>query len=248
MPAPPPCLILTRPQQDSQRFADAARADGWAGDILIAPLLEITLLPPPEAELARARSLVFTSQHGVAALAAATTRRDWPVWAVGPRTAQAAQAAGFATVYEAGGDAEALLKDLAQTPPPGPVLHMRGTHAAADIAQALQALGQQAEALVAYAQVACPFSPAALARLAAGGVVVLPVFSPRSAQLLAQALAGLPAGRRQLFPIAISAAAAAPLDKLGLQPCMIAARPDMPSMRAALIATQAKLEPWAKPR
>jgi uroporphyrinogen-III synthase len=248
MQAPPPCLLLTRPQQDAQRFADQARAEGWAGDILISPLLEIILYPPPEADLAHARSLVLTSQHGVAALAGATLRRDWPVWAVGPRTAQAARAAGFAQVHEAGGDAAALLRDLVQNPPPPPVLHLRGAHVATDIAQVLQDKGQHAEGIVVYAQLPCALSPAACARLEAGGDVVLPVFSPRSAQLLAKALAGVSHAQTRLHPVAISAAAAAPLDGLGLMPCQIATRPDMPAMCAALAATQAKLEPWAKPR
>jgi uroporphyrinogen-III synthase len=248
MPAPPPCLLLTRPQEDAQRFADLASADGWEGDILISPLIEIILHPVSEAALAQAASLVFTSQHGVAALVAATARRDWPVWAVGPRTAQAARAAGFGQVHQAGGDAAALLDDLVQTPPVQPVLHLRGAHAASDIAQLLGERGLRAEGLVAYTQTACPLSSVAKARLEAGGDVVAPVFSPRSARLLADSLADVSHTSTRLYPIAISAAAALPLAGLGLQPCIIAARPDVPAMRGALLATQAKLEPWAKPR
>ena len=248
MPAPPPCLLLTRPQEDAQRFADLVLADGWMGEILISPLMEITLHPLPEAALAQAGSLVFTSQHGVAALVAATDRRDWPVWAVGPRTAQAARAAGFEMVHEAGGDAAALLKDLAQSPPLPPVVHLRGAHVAADIAVALRAQGIEAEGLVAYWQTARPLSSVAKARLEAGGDMVLAVFSPRSARLLADSLAEVSHWKTRLHPVAISAAAASPLAGVGLHPGIIAARPDMPAMRDAVLATQAKLEPWAKPR
>lgn len=243
-----PCLILTRPQTDAVRFAAQACADGWQGDVLIAPLLRIVLMPPPRARLDGAGTLVFTSQHGVAAVAAATPRRDWPVWAVGPRTAEAAREAGFTDLHQSGGDAVALLKDLRQTLPRPPVLHLRGVHAAADIATTLRATGQKAEALVVYRQEALDLTLAARNRLTQGGDIVLPVFSPRSAQLLADAL-GPQAGRKaRLHVIAISDAAARPFRQFSDIALHIADHPDACAMRTVLTATQPLLEPWQKPR
>ena len=243
-----PCLLLTRPQADSALFAQRVRAEGWVGEVLFSPVLKIVLQPPKPAQLDTANTLVFTSQHAVAALVAATERRDWPVWAVGPRTAQAAQEAGFRDLRQSGGDAKALLHDLTRDPPMPPVLHLRGQHAASDIARHLRAAGQEADAVVVYRQDACALSPEAMLRLRQGGDVILPVFSPRSARLLSSALLAQTAITARLHLIAISDAAALPLNPVAAARCCIATRADAHAMRDAVLAVQATLEPWEKPR
>ena len=243
-----PCLMLTRPVSDSARFAAQAQAAGWQGAVLIAPLLEIVLLPLDVTTLRSARTLVLTSQHAVRALSLATDARDWVVWAVGPRTAQEARAAGFAVVHQSGGDAKALLDDLTHSPPPAPVVHLRGRHAAADIAAALQAQGQDATAVVSYEQVARPLSEQAQARLRQGGDVVLPVFSPRSGRLLADAITEIVPASTRLHLIAISKAAADAVAIIPVATCHIAAHPDARSMCDALASMQQTLEPLRKPR
>ncbi|WP_296475965.1 uroporphyrinogen-III synthase [Roseinatronobacter sp.] len=243
-----PCLVLTRPKPESERFAQQAREAGWQEEILIAPLLEIVLLPLEEAEFAAARTLVVTSQHAVSALVLATDRRDWHVWAVGPRTAQAALQAGFDTVHQSGGDAKALLADLAQTPPLGPIMHIRGRHAVADIAAALRALGQDASSVVGYEQFSRGLDDAVVQRLQQGGDVVLPVFSPRSGCLLANALRPINTTKARLHLIGISAAALKAVSLEGVASRHIAARPDAASMCSTLGDVQQTLEPARKPR
>jgi uroporphyrinogen-III synthase len=238
-----PCLVLTRPQPLSARFADQARQAGWRGDIVIAPLLEIVLHPLQEGDFADARTLVVTSQHAVSALVQATDRRDWVIWAVGPRTAEVAREAGFLHIHQSGGDAKALLDDLTQAPPPAPIVHVRGHHAAADIAAALQAQGQEARSVVGYEQVSCDLSAVASARLRAGGDIVTPVFSPRSARLLAQAVQECGVGATRLHLVGISAAAIDALGQMPMASCHIAARPDAGSVCAALMSVQQTLEP-----
>ncbi|MCC5961522.1 MAG: uroporphyrinogen-III synthase [Rhodobacteraceae bacterium] len=252
----PPCLILTRPRHESARFAHDARQAGWRGAIVCAPLLRIEPLPVPPHVLAGAGSLVVTSQHAVTALARATRRRDWPIWCVGPRTGQAAQAAGFAQVRVAGGDAVSLRARLIADPPREPVLHLRGNHAAMDIAAELRAQGIEAQAQVVYRQEALALPAEAAARFAQGGDLVLPVFSPRSARLLVAALAPLRPDAAHLHLLAISAAArdaalAGPDNGargLVWQGVQVAARPDAPAMLAGILALQAALEPLKKPR
>ncbi len=243
-----PCLMLTRPETESARFAEQAQAAGWRGSVMTAPLLEIVLLPLDVAALTGARTLVFTSQHAVSALILATDARDWVVWAVGPRTAQAARAAGFAVVHQSGGDASALLDDLTHSPPSAPAVHLRGRHAASDIAGALRAQGQDASAVVCYEQVAQPLSAQAMARLRQGGDVVLPVFSPRSGRLLADAIAAIAPLPTRLHLVAISTAAANVATISPLASCHVAARPDARSMCDALATMQQTLEPLGKPR
>jgi uroporphyrinogen-III synthase len=243
-----PCLVLTRPKVESQRFAQQARDAGWRGEILIAPLLEIVLLPLEEAEIFLARTLVLTSQHAVSALTLATDRRDWDVWAVGPRTAQAALHAGFATVHQSGGDAKALLADLAQAPLQGPVLHLRGRHAIADIAAALRALGYDASSIVGYEQLPRNLDDCAVQRLQHGGDLVLPVFSPRSGRLLAKALQSITTTKTRVHLLGISEAA---LKAVFFEPAAsrhIAARPDAASICSKLGEVQQTLEPARKPR
>ena len=243
-----PCLFLTRPEADSLRFAQAARAAGWRGEVLVAPLLRIVPAPPSEEVLSAAQTLVATSQHAIAALVAAKPLRDRPIWCVGPRTAQAAQAAGFGKVHVAAGDAQSLRAALLAALPEEPVLHLRGDHAAMDIAAELRAAGLQAEACVVYEQVAQPLTDAARARLGKGGDVVLPVFSPRSARLLVAAMEGCTAPSTRLHLLAISSAAQAAAQVVPWASQHSAARPDGPAMIAALGRVQAALEPAEKPR
>ncbi len=244
----PTCLFLTRPEADSARFAQAARAAGWRGEVLIAPMLRIALDPPPQRVLQTARTLIVTSQHGVAALVAATEARDWPIWCVGPRTAEAARDAGFADIHEGGGDARALLAALLAAAPQTPLLHLRGRHAAMNIASELRAAGLRALSHVVYAQIARPLSAEARARLAQGGDLVMPVFSPRSAQVLARALRREPLSAARLHLVAISAAAREAATGPVWASQQVAERPDAPGMLAALGRAQAALEPLEKPR
>lgn len=243
----PPCLVLTRPQASAQSFAQQAQAHGWSGEVLIAPLIEIRLFDLPDNLLDGIATLIATSRHAIAALAKGTKRRDMPLWTVGPGTAQAARAAGFRHVFEAGGDAKALLRDLKEAGVAGPFLHLRGNHVATDLVAALAAIGHQAQGCIVYAQDALPLSLQAQQRLQAGGDLVLAVFSPRSGALLAAQLQALDLSRAGLHLVAISTAATQPLEGLSLASRRIAAQPDADGMLAALAATHAALEPLGKP-
>ncbi len=228
-------LLLTRPRAQSERFVrDFAAALGRELPVVIAPLIEIVprgLAVDP----GTAAGLIFTSENGVAAFAAAEARRHWPVWCVGERTADAARAAGFSQVSVAGGDAESLVAGILAARPAGPLLHLRGAHAAGDVSGRLTAGGIPTTAAVVYDQVAQPLSAEARALLAdPAAEVLVPLFSPRSAALLAEAAGTV---RARLHPVAISAAAAAVWDDCaaaGARPARVAAAADAPAMIAAL--------------
>ncbi|MGY6696206.1 MAG: uroporphyrinogen-III synthase [Roseinatronobacter sp.] len=239
----PPCLLLTRPQLDSERFVHQLREAGFHGQIVISPVLGICLHPPGEDQLSEAKTLVVTSQHAVTAVNLATKRRDWPIRAVGPRTAAVAREAGFSSVMQSGGDASALLADLLRDRPEEPILHLRGKHIAADIAQVLRAQGMRADSLVVYEQVSRPLSSDGWRQLEGDGDILLAVFSPRSSQLLAEMLSDPTTIRARLHLVAISQAAADAFKGISIDQCCIAAQPDGPSMLRAILALQAKLEP-----
>ena len=215
-----PVLLLTRPERDARRFEARVRAlrpGDWRA--VVSPLLEIVPLAEPQAPEGVP---VFTSAHAVPF---AGPGRGRPAWCVGPRTATAARAAGWAP-REGGGDAEALLAAILAAPPE-PVVHLRGVHARGALAERLRAAGREAEERIVYDQRALALTEEARSALAGPAPVVAPAFSPRSAALLLAAV-GNPSAPFRV--IAVSAAAAEPLRRWSP---LVAARPDGEAMAEA---------------
>lgn len=173
-------LLLTRPAAQSARFAQEALPVLGPRPVVISPVLEI--VPRPAVLPDRIGGLIFTSESGVATLPAGVPR-DVPAFCVGPRTAAAAERAGFSAIA-AGGDAQSLLALLCSRPVEEPLLHVRGAYVAADLEQALAAAGIAALSVVTYDQQARPLSAEARALLGGASAVLVPLFSPRSARLV----------------------------------------------------------------
>lgn len=242
-------LLLTRPQQAAQDFAQVVTAAGWTGPVMVAPLMQIVpcALDPRARE--GAGTLVFTSHHGVGAWLAAGGGVTLPVWCVGPRTAQAAHEAGFSHIAQApGGDAVSLRAALLAARPVPPVLHLRGTYAAMALAEELTLAGLPAREMVAYDQQACALPDKARDLLSRPGPVVVPLFSPRSARLFAAELEKLPNPVAQLHVVAISRPCAAALDGGKCSTLRTVDHPDGGAMRNAVLQVQAELEDNEKPR
>lgn len=178
-----PFLLLTRPGPQSLRFAGMVSG----ARVVISPVLRIVGLEFDRAQADRAARLVFTSENAVAFAGAGWGR---PALCVGPRTAQAAQAAGFAAV-EGPGDAQRMLPMLGDW---ADALHLHGLHRAMELPLA---------GIAVYDQQAQPLTPEAREALAGDAPVILPLFSPRSARLLAAELGAIPA-RAPLAVVAIS--------------------------------------------
>ena len=223
-------VLLTRPEPQSRRFA-AQVADrlGPAVRIVIAPLMRIEPHGPLPV-LAPGDVPVFTSESGAEAFAALGGRCAGPAFAVGGRTAAAARRLGFAPVVEGPGDGAGLAGLIVGTAAPGGtpdggarVWHLHGSHVASDVAALLRARGMRAEGAAIYDQVALPLSAAAQALLAGGAPVLVPVFSPRTARLLAGDLAR---ARAPLGLAAISPAVARELPVQSAGKVAVAARAD----------------------
>ena len=164
-----PLCLLTRPLAQSRAFA----AEMPGVDCLIAPILRIEALPFDAAQVARAPGLIFTSANAVPFAGPGQGR---PALVVGPQTAAAARATGFA-VEEGPGDAQGLLPLLASR---AGWLHLHGGHRA----RALPVAG-----IAVYDQIAQALSATAQAALMGSRPLILPLFSPRSAALLSDAAA-----------------------------------------------------------
>lgn len=186
-----PVVLITRPEAAARRFAAQVEALGLRH--VIAPLLRIIEVPHDAQAVREATGLVFTSENGVRFAGPGNGR---PAWCVGPRTAEAAAAAGY-DVTEGPGDAAGLIPLIGDLGPGW--LHPHGAHVAARL---------PVPGIVVYDQLPLPLPPEAGALLRGSSPVILPLFSPRSARLAAGAVkaaqgqAGAP-----LWTVPISAAA-----------------------------------------
>jgi uroporphyrinogen-III synthase len=181
------------------------------------------------------QAILATSANGVRALARRTGRRDLPVFAVGPQTAQAARALGFNQVRSADGDAVALAQAVPSwtSPKAGPLLHAAGADAPGKLADALTASGFQVRSEILYDVIAVDeLSTNATAEIAANRIDAVLLFSPRSARAFVQRLneAGLTEHATRMIAGCISQATASALAPLTMKEVRIAARPNQESL------------------
>jgi uroporphyrinogen-III synthase len=220
MQAPVPALILTRPEAASRQFLQTLNADLRARlQVVISPVLRIVPVGGP-VDPGAARGIVFTSANAVQA----DLPRDLPCFCVGAATTRAARAAGW-DAQQSGTDADSLVARLLADRLAGPLLHLRGRHARGDVAARLSAGGIACAEQVVYDQLAQPLSGEALTAL--GDAAILPVFSPRSAELIAPQL---PA-QGDVRIAALSPAVAAIFTGLSARQVHVCARPDAGAMR-----------------
>jgi uroporphyrinogen-III synthase len=184
MSSPRPVLLLTRPEEGSRRFLDVLDQDLLNQvDVVVSPLLEIVPLSAP-VDVTEMRGLIFSSQNGVRVAASKTSDRSLPAFCVGAATTAAAQNAGWQS-QRMGEDAETLVAALCDLKPQSPLLHLRGRHARGDVATRLTANGLSTAELVIYDQQAQTLNDAALQALTQAERVIAPLFSPRTAEVLA---------------------------------------------------------------
>lgn len=175
-------LLLTRPEAQSKAFLiSCEKAAGRRLPAIISPVMSISHtgeLP----DLDTYATIIFTSGNGVKTALEITSLKGRRIATVGQRTAELAQSAG-ASAISLGDDVEAFLSavgDLAD-----PVLLCRGTHTTGNLAERLRQTGLSVDEAVIYDQEALPLSVAARSLLAGDRPVIAPVFSPRTASLLA---------------------------------------------------------------
>ena len=120
-------VLVTRPRGDADYTA--AKLIALGHEPVIAPLIEIKLLPGDEIALDDVQAVLITSANGVRALAKRTKRRDVKVFTVGEQSAEVARALGFADIVPGWGGV-LVLAQLAMTtlsPKNGMLLHASGS-------------------------------------------------------------------------------------------------------------------------
>jgi len=197
----------------------------------VAPLLRVEPLAV-EPPLDDVGALAFTSPNGVARFAARHPDRALPVFAVGDATAEAARAAGFSRARSAGGDVADLARlILAERDSfAGRLLRAGAQEAAGDLIGVLRSGGVAASSVALYRTVPCA-PPTVLSAAGDEAWAAVLIHSPKAGRALAAFADRLPPGR---LCVCISPAAAKPLAAAACGPIRVAARPDEPSMIAAL--------------
>jgi uroporphyrinogen-III synthase len=224
MGAPGRTVWITRTAPGADRLAQRVRDAGFKP--LILPLLILDPdFPVSGISLDDVAALAFTSVNGLA-FASLTPRRNWPVFAVGDSTAEAARGKGFRKVISAGGDAAALAERIADAwaGREGVLLVPGAERPAADMAGLLAGR--------------VPVRPVAVYRTIetvthppeAFDLVLLQ--SARAAETLSRRLTPELAAKR--IVVALSPAVAAPIRASGFAEVRIAARPDENSLMQAL--------------
>ncbi len=226
-----PTVLLTRPAAQSASFAQSLQARVEGLRVIVSPLM-VTVLHTVTLPKEPLQGVILTSQTGAEAAGRLRTQLPDLAYCVGDRTAQVAREAGF-RVQSAQGDAEALLALILREKPQA-LIHLRGREARGDLAQRLSAAGVFTQERVVYAQDAQPLSDDAVAVLSGKSPVLVPLFSPRSAEILGAAWQGLTT-HAPLVVVAISQAVAEAAAFCPTKP-VLSAHPDAPSMLDAVLA------------
>jgi uroporphyrinogen-III synthase len=222
-------VLITRPAEDAARAA--ARLAALGHEAVIVPLLAISLLGGPEVPLDGVQAILATSANGVRALARRTPRRDVPLFAVGPQTAETAQAAGFATVRNAQGDERALAAAACAwaRPERGKLLHVTGAERKRSLAARLEAEGFTVEIRALYEVAAVSPAPAGL-RDALGKVDAALFYSPHSAEVFRDCVREAGGDTARLIAACISKGTADALQPLAFREIRIAAEPNQQAL------------------
>src|SRR5665213_824191 len=230
-------VVLTRPQEDSERSAAVLRARGH--EVLIAPLMKIETVTT---ELSTNwGAIIITSANAATAVATHPARDELiklPLYAVGRRSADAARMAGFSDVTAAGGDLDDLLRLVNARRPDAtaPVLYLAGEDRSGDLIGDLAVHGIAAELAVVYRAVTVPFPPSLVAALTEGAVDAVLHFSRRSADnyLAGAKKAGIEQQALKVRHFCLSAQVSEPLVKANAGNIAVARRPDEASLIALI--------------
>ena len=224
-------LLVTRPADEAERTAAVLRAHGH--DVMLAPLLRIETIDDADFGPGPWAGVLVTSVNALRA--PAPHRRNelttLPLFAVGPRTAEAARAAGFSTIIAAEGNAADLARVIARSRGGGraPMLYLAGSDRAHDLAGDLGERNIRVETVVVYRAMAATKLPGparqALQTRSLDGVLH---YSRRSSAIFLDcAMAdGLTGQARALTHYCLSARVAVPLSAAGAPDIRIASHPE----------------------
>ena len=223
-----PILLVTRPVETARRFAQRIEdVYGTGFQTILSPALEIVQLDPEVPT--ECDHLILTSANGVRQAIRINIKVTGSVFCVGQRTADLAKSHFFSAI-RAGSCAKELIERVSKQNIDGAILHLSGTHTRGDIVENLMKRGLKASRAIAYDQRL--LTPTYDAKDALKGTlpIVLPLFSTRSAGLLAQCKVNAP-----VHVVAISEVVKASLPDAFRQSVKVADAPDEDHMVEATV-------------
>lgn len=224
-----PTILLTRPLPQSERFAREIAAQIGHVPVMISPLFQARFLQQPPR--AAQGAVIFTSETGVAAAVAGGHVCPGQIaYCVGSRTAQAAAQAEL-NPLDAKGDWRDLALLIQSHCPRGPVTFFCAQDAPTHLETALGHAGYVVARVDVYTQDILDLSAAAAEVLRGDAPVILPLFSPKNAQVLAR---NLPYSPAPLWLACISAASLSAFDGAYARSA-IAHRPNAAALLDAII-------------
>ena len=231
-----PCILITRAAPGAGETAQRLAAAGYesvVSPVIILRRLEDARLP----DLRDIAGLVFTSANGVRFFAQATGQRELTAWCVGPATAQAARAAGFADVRNAMGNAHdlaALIKSQAGTRR-ARLVHVANAAAAGHLAATLRTAGFEVDFIALYEAVpANELTRQAREAFDAGTISAVLLHSAKGAQAFAGLARAGAIDLDHVHAVGVSHNALAPVAGLGWAGLASAAQPNESALIAAL--------------
>ena len=129
------------------------------------------------------KGLLITSSNAVTYLPAALAGSKLPTFCVGGATTHVALKQGLMAQHLAA-TAQGLYNVLSRRFLEGPLLHLRGSHSTLDFEAYFRDTPTDVQNLITYQQIAQDLAPATYTLLRGMVPIVLPIFSPRSAELL----------------------------------------------------------------
>jgi len=223
-------ILVTRPLEDGREIARLLAERGH--QTLLSPLLEPRFQdgPLPKGVFDGVHAVLATSANGIRALIRRTARRDLPIFAVGPQTADEARAAGFSDVRSADGDAKALAEAARRwAPPRATLLHVCSEDAPGTLCDLLGQSGLTVRRCALYTiEPATQLTAEAKAALQNRALDAVMFFSPRTARIFGQLAEDMPMDG--LTALCISQASADALAPLAFAQIRIAARPHQDAM------------------
>lgn len=233
-------MLVTRPEPDGA--ATAERLAGLGIEPVLAPLMRRRPIPAELPDVSGLAGLVFTSVNGVRSLGERTMAaryRGLPVFAVGSRTAQAAEEAGFGPAVSADGDLLLLAALMRRAAGGGLWFHPTGRHQAGSLADLLSGTGISVRSVPLYDMEPMPSLPVDIGKGLAGNAFDAALFYSRRTADIFVSLAGgsvTPLSRRRIGMLCLAAAVAEPLMAAQFARIRLADRPDEAAMMALALA------------
>lgn len=223
-----PILLMTRPQENSDRFITELCKIARTFQPVVSPAFENS---STGAEIPNFEAAVFTSTAGVACAPQGNGRT---AYCVGNTTARSATIKGYVAI-NAKGSATELTSLILNRLPREDLIHIRGEVSVGNVREALTMGGVSCSEVIAYRKVPKPQNAVATKALVSDADVILPLFSAETVSILGDWEGGFGA----CHVIAMSNAVAVATQALGPASITISSQPtqrEMVALTASMIA------------